>query len=208
MASIVDICNLALAHLGDRATISSIDPPEGSAQAQSCAQFYPIARDTLLELHPWRFALKRESLADLSDANPPANPWLYSYALPTDLIRVFAVTAADAQYDDETEPFEIEINGATPVIYGNLEDMVARFTVRVTDTTRFPPLFVTALSWLLASYLAGPILKGTEGMKVAANCESKAMAYVSQARLSDANQRKVADYRDETRHQPSWIAGR
>ena len=33
MASEVDICNLALAHLGDAATVSSINPPEGSIQA-------------------------------------------------------------------------------------------------------------------------------------------------------------------------------
>ena len=46
MATEVDICNLALAHLGDDATIASIKPPEGSAQAEKSARFYPIARDT------------------------------------------------------------------------------------------------------------------------------------------------------------------
>ena len=33
MSSVVDICNIALSRLGDRATVTSIDPPEGSAQA-------------------------------------------------------------------------------------------------------------------------------------------------------------------------------
>lgn len=51
MASEVDICNLALARLGDNATVASIDPPEGSAQAEHCARFYAIARDSLLEMH-------------------------------------------------------------------------------------------------------------------------------------------------------------
>ena len=67
MASVVDICNLALAHLGDDATISSIDPPEGSAQAEHCKRFYTSARDTLLQLHPWNFASKRIALAELGD---------------------------------------------------------------------------------------------------------------------------------------------
>ena len=43
MATEVDICNLALAHLGDDATIATIKPPEGSAQAEKAARFYPIA---------------------------------------------------------------------------------------------------------------------------------------------------------------------
>ena len=46
MASDVDVCNLALAHLGDEATVASISPPEGSAQAGHCARFYPMARDS------------------------------------------------------------------------------------------------------------------------------------------------------------------
>ena len=50
MASEVDICNLALGHLGDNATVASLNPPEGSVQAQHCARFYPIARDALLEM--------------------------------------------------------------------------------------------------------------------------------------------------------------
>ena len=59
MSSEIDICNLALARLGDDATVASIDPPEGSAQAEQCARFYSIARDTMLEMHDWRFATKR-----------------------------------------------------------------------------------------------------------------------------------------------------
>ncbi len=50
MPSVVDLCNLALAYLGDDATVASIDPPEGSAQAEHCQRFYPIARDTLLQM--------------------------------------------------------------------------------------------------------------------------------------------------------------
>ena len=52
MASAVDICNLALSHLGDTATVASLDPPEGSAQAEHCARFYPVARDALVRGRP------------------------------------------------------------------------------------------------------------------------------------------------------------
>ena len=63
MASEVEICNLALSHLGDTATVASSDPPEGSAQAEHCARFYPIARDALLEMQNWKFATRRATLA-------------------------------------------------------------------------------------------------------------------------------------------------
>ena len=66
MATEVDICNLALAHLGDDATIASIKPPEGSAQAEKAARFYPIARDTLLDMHTWNFAMKRATIPSVS----------------------------------------------------------------------------------------------------------------------------------------------
>ena len=56
MASEVEICNLALARLGDAATVVSIDPPEGSAQAEHCAMFYRPLR-----LPPERAAMEDEA---------------------------------------------------------------------------------------------------------------------------------------------------
>ncbi|NBQ76422.1 MAG: hypothetical protein EBU14_13895, partial [Acetobacteraceae bacterium] len=66
MASEVDICNLALANLGDTATVASINPPEGSAQSEHCSRFYPIARDTLLEMHNWNFSTRRILLPEVA----------------------------------------------------------------------------------------------------------------------------------------------
>jgi hypothetical protein len=97
MASEVDICNLALSHLGDDATVSSINPPEGSAQAEHCATFYPIARDALLELHQWNFSTKRVSLA-LLNVTPPST-WQYVYAAPGDALNLISILAPDAGDD-------------------------------------------------------------------------------------------------------------
>ena len=65
MASETDICNLALARLGDAALVSSISPPDGSAQAGHCAAFYPMVRDYLLERYAWSFSLTRAALTQL-----------------------------------------------------------------------------------------------------------------------------------------------
>src|SRR5690606_36381904 len=88
MASEVEICKVALGHLGDTATVASLDPPEGSAQAEHCARFYPIARDALLSMHTWGFATRRIALAQLGEA--PVG-WHYAYALPTDALDILAV---------------------------------------------------------------------------------------------------------------------
>lgn len=196
MASEVDICNLALAHLGDNATVASIDPPEGSAQAEHCARFYPVARDSLLEMHAWRFATQRQALAALAE---PSWDWAFAYAEPTGTLKLLAVLPMTATSDDETQPFDSE----SGVIRSDCENASLKFIARVSDTTKFPPLFVDALAWLLASYLAGPVLKGEAGAAAAKSClQSFAMA-MSSAKVSDANQRKV-----RPRHTPGWIAGR
>lgn len=103
MASVIDIVNLSLSFLGDTATVSSIDPPEGSAQAEHCARFYPLARDSLLEMHTWGFSTKRIQLAMLTSGWPE---WTYCYAQPTDALNLLAVLPPEAT-DDYSQRFGI-----------------------------------------------------------------------------------------------------
>lgn len=201
MSSEVDICNLALSHLGEDATVSSIDPPEGSAEAEHAAMFYPQARDALLEMHEWRFATKRVLLAlTASDTFE----WSYAYALPSSMLRALAVLPATSSAEDDGEDFDQQL-GADDVriILTNCEDATLKFTARVTDPTHFPPLFVEALSWLLAAHMAGPLIKGKTGQDTAKGCMQMFAALLSQAKVSDANQRKV-----KPTHTPDWIGAR
>lgn len=201
MASEVDVCNLALARLGDNATVASIDPPEGSAQAEHCARFYAIARDSLLEMHAWKFATRRVQLAKLT---VPSWDWSFAYAEPTGALKLLGVLSATASNDDETHPYEAESDtNGTAIILTNQEGASLRFVARVTDTTKFSPLFVDALAWLLASYLAGPVLKGDAGAAMAKACLQSFLLAFSNAKVSDANQRRV-----RSEHTPDWVAGR
>lgn len=201
MASEVDICNLALTRLGDNATVASIDPPEGSAQAEHCARFYPVARDSLLEMHAWKFATRRVLLAQLTT---DTWNWAYAYAEPTGVLKLLAVLPASASSDADTQEYEAETDGnGTPIILTDQEGASLRYVAHVTDTTVFSPLFVDALAWLLASYLAGPVLKGDAGAAMAKACLQSFMLALSNAKVSDANQRKV-----RPEHKPNWIAGR
>lgn len=201
MASEVEICNLALAHLGDDATVAAIDPPEGSPQAEHCARFYPIARDALLEMHPWNFATRRVELAALA---VPTWSWEYAYAYPSSCIKVLAVLPYQSGSDDETQPYETETAAdGSLIILTNTPQATCRFSVRVTDTNRFPPLVVDALARLLASYLGGPVVKGEAGRKASMEQFNAFNLSASRAMISDANQRDV-----KPDHTPTWIGNR
>lgn len=201
MPSPVDICNLALGHLGDRGTVASIDPPEGSAQAAHCARFYPMARDALLEMHPWRFATRRKALALLEVG---AWTWAFAYAEPSDLLRTVAVLPPDAIDDSAAQPYDIELaDSGVRTILTNQEGAVLRYVARGVDSASFPPLFVDALAWLLASYLAGPILKGDVGKDEAKRCLAAFSTSFALATVSDASQRK-----SRQAHVPPWLAAR
>lgn len=201
MASAVDICNLALSHLGDAATVSSISPPEGSAQAEYCQRFYPVARDALLEMFSWNFATKRILLTPVTGDVPTT--WNYAYALPEKCLRMLNVYADGAVRDDDGEDYTIESNGTHAIIYTNAPLATARYIESVTDTTRYSPLFVNALSYLLASYLAGVVVKGSEGTAMAREMYKWFQVEYGKAASVNANARQFTP-----EHNPSFLAAR
>ena len=193
MASVVNICNMALSHIGSDARVSSISPPDGSVEAGHCATFYDQARTELLEPGVWAFSLKRATLASITNTS---TAWAYAYTLPSDCLRALRILTpamgvtvftqdevALAVDDGASALFEIE--GTT--LYSNEPDAVLVYVRDLTDTTKFPPSFVSALSYLLASYLAGPIVKGSEGLKLGDGMRQRAMALADVSATSSAN---------------------
>lgn len=189
MSSEVEICNLALSHLGDSATVASIDPPEGSSQAEHCARFYPVARNSLLEMHDWGFATLRVALAELASGS---SHWQHTYLKPAEALRIVEILPPGADGSACTPCNYVTESNANgdEVILTNQAGAVARYTRIVTDTSRFSPLFITTLGWFLSTYLAGPVLKGDSAVKIADANMSKVMGFLAQAKLSDANQRR------------------
>lgn len=200
MATETDICNLALSLLGDDATVASIDPPEGSAQASHCATFYPMARSTLTTLHEWSFCTRRSTLTRLVQA--PLYGWTYAYAMPSNLARVIEVVGPAGE---PLENYEIEsADDGTSVLYADVESAVMRATYFVSDPARFPAAFVDALSWLLASMLAGPLLKGEMGAAAAKRC----LDYFYSVKLPHARGIDATQRRNKPEHQAPWVAAR
>lgn len=160
MASEVDIVNLAIARLGSASRVSSIDPPDGSSLAANAATFYPMVRDSLLEMKDWPFAVTRSRLNELADATIPP-PYTHAYAMPSAAIVPLSVRHADASDDSPPNRLSWEmLSDGTRVVFTDTEEAVMRYKVGATDPSKFTPLFVDALAWALAIQLAGPLLGG------------------------------------------------
>lgn len=210
MASVVQICNMALSHIGSEARVSSISPPDGSVEAGHCATFYDLARTELLEPGNWAFSLARAALAQTVN---PSTAWAYAYAKPADCERALRVLrpgaaatvfAQDLQRyphvdDRDGAPFDTE----GELILSNEPDAVLVYVRDTTDTTRFPASYTSALSYLLASYLAGPIIKGNEGTKIGDAMRERAMNTANLSATASANASSV-----DTQIQPSLLAVR
>lgn len=213
MASVIDICNLALSHLGDEAQVAAISPPDGTVQASHCARYYPIARDVLLTVGVrWHFATKRVALAAVD--NEFEDDWAYAYALPSTCLKPLSLllpgvperNLGTQDTDAGSHPYIVEADeDGNKVLYATVDGAYLRYIDAVTDTTKFTPLFVVALSRLLAAYLAGPILKGETGIRVSQAQLKWFEAEYAKAAAAEANVGKRTGYQD---HRPAWLAGR
>jgi hypothetical protein len=201
---------MALSHIGSEARVSSISPPDGSVEAGHCATFYDLARTELLEPGNWAFSLKRASLAEVTN---PSAAWAYAYVKPSNCLRalrilrpsititVFTQDLAVVPHADDhgTAPFDVEGD----VIFTNAPDAVLVYVQDVTDSTKFPASFTSALSYLLASYLAGPIIKGNEGVRVGDAMRQRALALADVSATASANASSA-----ESLPQPSLLSVR
>lgn len=222
MASAIDIVNTALGHIGDEALITEISPPDGSVQAMHAARFYPIARDAMLEMHAWRCNTRRANLTKLS-ITPPVG-WAFAYALPNLCVKPIAVLMPGALPDlfstvntniltpaatdtINTQDYVVEtLDDGSFAVYTNVDSAQMIYQVGITDTGKFTPLMVLALGRYLASFLAGPIIKGEEGAKVGqAHLKIFMEVDLPKAMTSDANARQSNPYMNVT---PAPIAAR
>lgn len=126
-ASEVAICNSALIKLGVE-TISALS--DNNRQALLCNEQYSKIRDKLLYSHPWNFAMKRASLT--ATATEPEYEFAYEYTLPADCLRVW-----DSQYGPDQDFYQVEGDK----LYSNYSDVKIKYISKVTDPTKFSPMF-------------------------------------------------------------------
>jgi hypothetical protein len=143
----VAICNLALQKLG-AARITSLT--EDSVNARHCNACYTMLRDQEIVAHPWSFAKKRATLAP--DATAPDHDYLYAFSYPTNCLRILPPARNGLDWQMENNKILTNDGDTLEVLY--LE--------RVTDPTRFHPLFDDALASRMADHMCEAITQSNQ----------------------------------------------
>lgn len=184
MATKVDICNLALSHIGSQGHIQSLT--ESSVEAKQCNLVFDTVLDELLRQHPWSFATRVGPLATHASAPPPG--WLFRYEYPPDCLNAFELLLPTSTRLDPAIPYAVELleDGSTKSILADAEGASLRYVMRVTDTALFDAQFTEALSWRLARELAMPLTRKAAVWQIA---EQGFRLAVGSAWASDLNER-------------------
>lgn len=148
----VEICNLALARLGD-AKITSLS--DLTAQAKYCNLFYAQTVKELQADFNWQFCRKQSAIT--ADVVPPTFGYTGRYALPIDFLRVLRINGVS-----DTENFgKWEIIGT--FLHTDLTGPIQLdYLANITTTTEFPSIFIEVLSAKLAAQLAMPLTGSKE----------------------------------------------
>jgi hypothetical protein len=139
MATETEICNMALAKIG-QSSIINIDT-DTSNPAVKCALHFDTVRDYLLRSYAWQFAITRDTLA--LDGTAPEFGYDHRYVLPADFLRLIDVYEPGGEY-------AIEGN----YILTDDDEVQIWYVRQVTDTTEFDSLFVKVFTLALAVELA------------------------------------------------------
>lgn len=171
-----DICNRALARIGQKNELISDLATDQTETAALCNVFYPQCRDELLASFPWPFATKHQVLALLTTTR---SGWACAYAAPEDMVQAqyiypgFRRGAPIAQgpfgvrggFSSAQLPLggisstiayamEASDDGTSRIILTDQSSAELIYTAQIIAVVAFPPLFVDCLAWKMASELA------------------------------------------------------
>jgi len=189
----VEIVSRALTRLGAK-SIQSFD--EGSDVAASASLVYTSILESELSVYPWRFAMKKAQLNQLTDT--PTNEWKYAYQLPTDRIGApFAVFDTSAIGDRTFKQFEVFADK----IYANVNQLYIDYPFKPSETA-FPAYFTEFLVVALAANLAVPITDQVgmadmyRGLAYGTPSEGGNGGMLARARRADAAQQPPQGFTD------------
>lgn len=176
----IDICNMALAQLGE-APIESVK--DQNERARKMDLFYDAARREVMRKHDWAFSRRAGKLARVTipkEENP--FPMSETYAYPADalyVVRVF-VPCKSA----ERLPFNEFYSAALhkKCIASPLEHAHAEYVQDITDESLFTPDFCDMLALCLASKTAMTL---TGDAQLAQLAYQKYMLALDEARIAN-----------------------
>lgn len=177
ITSPVDICNMALSHLGQRDVQNIASPTSDSERV--CALWYDVTRQGLLREYVWRFAKARKTISRVGSGE---FDWTSAYQLPNDFLRLLSINGEREVF--QTQHYDVE--GRNLLLNGNNPSIDIRYVRDNTNVGEWDPLFKIMLSYKLAMAMAYKftLKKGlTEDLsKRIAECEPKAATVNAQER--------------------------
>lgn len=191
MTSEVSICNQALTWVGAN-PITSLN--ERSNAAEWCRNNYPFIRDAVIQERTWTFATVR---AVSTTADRDEWDTTYAHQVPLNWLSVFRVNRRVTLNGQVTPDISWRLEGGK--VLSRWDTIYLWGLITITDTGKFPPVFVQALAARLAAEMSVPLAKnrqlqadnwGLYGDKMreaaARDGQQGANDYVTQHKLIDA----------------------
>lgn len=170
MATSTQIINIALRSIGVKRITSLSDDVEA---ARVMTDLYTYIRDEMMSIHPWNFAIEySDTLAENSDT--PDFDYDYSYALPSDCLRVIELEYAEDEF---------KVVGGS--LFTDTEDPKIKYIKQVTTTSEFSNSFVTAFAARLAAESCYTL---TTSRTLSENKWKEYKEKLSQAKVTDAQE--------------------
>lgn len=202
MTSEVEICNIALSNIR-AGSINSLN--ESSLQAQQCKLKYELLRDRCLRETVWQFNRKIRALALVTT---DIFNWAYAYQYPVDCLQISRLVGAyeeipagsadvvSRQLDSlvlplknirSQIPYEVFNFDNKKTIGADQSDLRIDYSAKVTDPNLFSVDFIMALSHLLSSELAIPIVGAELGRSLRSDSLQIYNQYLNSAIANDQN---------------------
>ena len=144
----ISICNQALGGIGAK-RINDLET-DTSLEAQQCRLHFEPTRDALEQSFPWRFTRGRETLSE--DTETPDFQWDRQFILPTDYLAMKSVY--EGRFSDENiRSYDLEGDR----LLTDETTVELRYVKKVTDASKFDPLFVQLLVLHLELKLVMPL---------------------------------------------------
>jgi hypothetical protein len=180
--SSIELCSSALMKIGANG-ISSFE--DGTAEARIAQSLYPLIRDALLCVHPWKFATAKAQLVRL--AEEPITDFANAYQLPTGYLK-----ALSAGNDGRGRGLIYQIMNRQ--LHTNAEAVTLTYLFRPSEGD-FPAYFCALLVTRLAAEFCIPL---TESTSRAERFSALAEQELRLAKLVDSQQDTPARVEDFT----------
>lgn len=180
----LDICNSALIKLGAEPID---DLSENTKAAKLCASQYPRIKARVLKNHPWKFAVKRDTLT--ANGNVPIYEYEQEFDLPADMIRLLGIEDGDF--------LRFQLEGTK--LLANVQEINIKY-IHDVDEADMPQDFQEVLAYGLAKEICYALVQEA-GYKEMLDAEYE--KYLREARSWNAQQGTPQDLKDD-----EWLFAR